>query len=83
MTPLDHLGEALDALQPHVPVSQYERWRADLDAVREQVGALRGLVVQHHAFGAMDGVMAGDDCPVCRGSSVDTNPVEQEGWPDA
>lgn len=29
------LGEALDALQPHVPEPTLRQWRADLDAVRQ------------------------------------------------
>lgn len=50
---------------------------AALESLFEQLEALRTLVVQHHAAGVLSTVLVGDECPVCKGSSVDLNPASE------
>lgn len=67
------LGEALDALQPHVPEPTLRQWREDLAAVRDLVGQsdrteLYGgysAKCERWTLGTCD-VMHYDDRPPCR-----------------
>jgi hypothetical protein len=42
-----------------------EIWKARAEAAEAERDRLAGLLVEHHALGVMDGLGAGDDCPIC------------------
>lgn len=51
-----------------------EHLAAELVEVRMTVASLPKLLSEHHAAGALDGVLPGERCPVCKASETGT------GW---
>jgi len=40
--------------------------RADVRALLAEIERLQRLLAEHHAVGALDNALVGDDCPICK-----------------
>jgi hypothetical protein len=68
------VGRITDRTEQNDETDQWERdayalldhLAARIDAVEAEAARLHQLLVEHHAAGALDGVLPGDLCPICR-----------------
>lgn len=61
------MREDRDALRVEVDDLQrrYNDLQIEHQLLDRQLAQLRALLVEHHAVGALDHTLIGDDCPVC------------------